>query len=862
MTVTKRIIAEAQRTRRAQRTGMRLGFAALVVLGLAPAAFAQEVAPPPDPAAEVQAPPPVVPEALAEPAESEAEDLPIVERVDISGNQYLQKETLLFYVSTKAGERFDERRLKDDFRRLWDTGFINDLLLDVRDGAKGKLVTFVLQERKRVQIVDYRGSKSVTTTNIEDKLKELEAAIRIDSFYDPSKAKKVEAIIKRMLEEKGRPFATVKHDAKSIGPAGMQISFIIDEGSRAKVKEIEFTGNQVFSDRTLRGRMKKVKAGGDGDMLSFFTSPLRWGKTTYNEDKWSDPREGDKAKLQDFYLNRGYVTASVGEPRLTYVDGKSGFFKKKPVKFIRMEIPVSEGDQYRIGEINFKGMTIFKEEGIRPLFKMKTGDVYKESRFTKTYDKLRDAYGAQGYFQWTVGTQRKPDPARKVVDVTVNMEEDKRYYVGKILFTGNESTRDKVIRREVYMNEGDVFNTEALKLSIRRINQLGYFKPMEGPPEIQPSELGEDKLDVSFKVEEQNRNQFTFGGGVSGLEGTFINASFSTSNFLGAGETLQLSAQSGRRTKNYQFAVTEPYLFDRPITAGFDLFSRKITYETFQNVVGYTQESDGMSLVFGLPVGRFSRVFTNYSYEVVNIQGLDSLFGTVDGLDPTTGQPVFDPFFFGEEGRRRESRFSPSFIHNTVDNPYTPRSGIKITSTLQLTGGPLGGDLDYVKPNLEAVFYIPHTRRTALGLRADVGFILPYGTTNDVDPTTGRNGLPLYQRFFLGGETQIRGVNIRSVGPVDELNRALGGNKYMLFNGEYYFDIGGPLRLVLFFDAGQAFLENQGFDFKQLRTSTGAELRFIMPVLNVPFRLIYAVNPNRDPFQPRSAFKFAVGTTF
>jgi outer membrane protein insertion porin family len=843
---------------------MKAGMALIAVLTVMPGAFAQEPGPPapapaPAPEAAVTEPAPAPP---AEEGEGAPEDLPIVERVEISGNQYLQKETLLFYVSTKAGERYDERRLKDDFRRLWETGFINDLLLDVRDGATGKVVTFVLQERKRVQIVDYRGGKSVTTTNIEDKLKELEAGIRIDSFYDPSKAKKVESIIKQMLAEKGRPFATVKHDAKSIGPAGQQISFVIDEGPRAKVKEIVFTGNEIFSDSALRNRMKKVKAGGDLDLLGIFTAPLRWGKTTYSEEKWSDPREGDKAKLQDFYLNHGYVTASVGEPRLTYIDGKSGLFKKKPVKFIRMEIPVSEGDQYKVGEINFKGMTIFKEEFVRPLFKLKAGDTYKESRFTKTYDKLRDAYGAQGYFQWTVGTQRKPDPARKVVDVTVNMDEDKRYFVGKILFTGNDSTRDKVIRREVYMNEGDVFNTEALKLSIRRINQLGYFKPMEGPPSIAPSEQAEDKLDVTFKVEEQNRNQFTFGGGVSGLEGTFINASFSTSNFLGAGETLQLSAQSGRRTKNYQFAVTEPYLFDRPITAGFDVFSRKITYETFQNVVGFTQESTGLSLVFGLPAGRFTRIFTNYSYEIVNIEGLDELFGTVDGVDPNTGQPVFDPFYFGEEGRRRESRFSPSFVHNTVDNPWTPRSGVKVTSTVSLTGGPLGGTLNYIKPNFEFVWYIPHTKRTALGLRADVAYILPYGSTKDVDPESGRNGLPLYQRFFLGGETQIRGVNIRSVGPIDSQNRALGGNKYMLFNGEYYFDIGGPLRLVLFFDAGQAFLEDQGFDFKQLRTSTGAELRFIMPVLNVPFRLIYAINPNRDPWQPRSAFKFAVGTTF
>jgi outer membrane protein insertion porin family len=223
---------------------------------------------------------------------------------------------------------------------------------------------------------------------------------------------------------------------------------------------------------------------------------------------------------------------------------------------------------------------------------------------------------------------------------------------------------------------------------------------------------------------------------------------------------------------------------------------------------------------------------------------------------------VFDPFYFGEEGRRRESRFSPSFIHNTVDNPYTPRSGIKITSTVQLTGGPLGGDLNYVKPNLEAVFYIPHLRRTALGLRADVGYILPYGSTAEVDPATGRNDLPLYQRFFLGGETQIRGVNVRTVGPVSENNVALGGDKFVLFNAEYYFDIAGPLRALLFFDAGQAYLESENIDLGKLRTSTGVELRFIMPVINVPFRLIYAWNPNRDAFQPKSTFKFAVGTTF
>jgi outer membrane protein insertion porin family len=721
---------------------------------------------------------------------------------------------------------------------------VDDLSIDVQDTPTGgKVVTFVVSERKRIQIVDFRGSKALSKTTIEDELKKKDAALKIDTFYDLGKARHVEHILKEMLAEKGRPFATVKHDAKPVGGSGLQISFVIDDGPKAKVKEVDFVGNEVFSDATLRRHMKSIHPGG------FWSLGWLLGKKTYTPEKWSGP-EGDQKRVEDFYLDHGYVTASVGEPKVVYLDGKTG---KKPTKGIRLEIPVSEGDQYRIGDVKFEGMALFKPELALPLFKLQTGEVYKESKIRKGFDKLRDGYGAQGYFQWTGRPERKPDPKRKVVDVTLTMDEDKKYYVGKITFTGNTTTRDKVIRREVYLNEGDTFNTEALKLSIRRINQLGYFKPMEGAPELGPSSLGEDRIDVTFKVEEQNRNQFTFGGGVSGLEGTFLNASFSTSNFLGLGETVQLSAQTGARAKNYQLALTEPYLFDRPITAGIDLYSRKLDYLTTQNVVGYSEVRTGASLTSGLPIGRrgFLRLFASYTYEVVDTAGLGNLANGSVIPTSTTGEPIFAPF--QDDGRHPESRIGPSLVYNTVDNPYTPRKGAKITLTPVVAGGPLGGGIDYFRPDGEAILYIPHLRKTALGLRVEAAWITPFGSTTR---------LPYYQRYFLGGETQIRGVNIRTVGPVNTQNQAIGGNKFALFNAEYYFDVAGPLRLVLFYDAGQAFAEGNNLNLRQLRTSTGAELRFIMPVLNVPFRLIYAWNPSRDSFQPARTFKFAVGTTF
>ena len=318
-----------------------------------------------------------------------------------------------------------------------------------------------------------------------------------------------------------------------------------------------------------------------------------------------------------------------------------------------------------MGEIKFEGLTVFKEECVRPLFKLQPGDVYKESQFKKGYDKLRDAYGGQGYFQWTRPHGAQARPREEGRGRHPRAWTRTSVLRGQIRFTGNDTTRDKVIRREVYLNEGDVFNTEALKLSIRRINQLGYFKPMEGAPRARArATLGEDKLDVTFKVEEQNRNQFTFGGGVSAAwRARSSTRRFSTANFLGLGETFQISAQSGRRTKNYQIAITEPYLFDRPITAGIDLFKRKLDVRDLRRTSsGYSQDGTGAQPRRpACPLGRFTRVFANYSYEVIDIDGLERARSASTPTSPSRpdGQPVFDPFLFGEDGRRTESRLTP-----------------------------------------------------------------------------------------------------------------------------------------------------------------------------------------------------------
>ena len=247
-----------------------------------------------------------------------------------------------------------------------------------------------------------------------------------------------------------------------------------------------------------------------------------------------------------------------------------------------------------------------------------------------------------------------------------------------------------------------------------------------------------------------------------------------------------------------------------------------------------------------MPLRRFTRGFVTYGYEVVDTSASNALAAALESDSSVSAA------FLLAEGRHTESSITPSIVHNTVDNPFAPRSGMRLTGRYQYAGGFLGGTSDFIKPDIEAIFYRPVTRRTALGVRAQAGLVRNYGS----------NELPYYLRYFLGGETQIRGTDIRSVGPTNANGVALGGTKFVLFNAEYYFDVAPQVRALIFHDAGQAFSEDQRINLRQLRTSSGAELRVTLPVIGVPFRLIYAWNIYRDTSQPARTFKFAVGTTF
>ena len=805
---------------------------------------------------------------------------------------YMQITSKLSQPSQNKWVPFDEsveETARADFHRLWATNFLSDLSIEVSDytfpnGVIGKLVAYNMEERERVKIVNYEGTKEIDRTKIDEQLRARGIELRLDSFLDQSVIRRVETVLREMMAEKGFTNAEVSHTFAAVGggPKLINVTFQVNDGPKLKIRDIEFVGNSAMSDGALRKKMKENKRPNP-----FYGWITRGG--TYKEDKF----EADADLIQAHYRNEGYVRAQVGQPEIRTLEDSGD----RKTRWIQLRIPITEGQRYRVGDFSIAGNTVVKSEALAPLFKVKTGDWYNEKEIRDGLVKAREIYGAGGYMEFTGFPDLKlsdepeenipdalaapPPPGPPTADVTMRLQEGPQYFVNRITFVGNATTRDNVIRREMRLVEGAVFNTEALKYSVRRLNQLGYFEQINEQDQqaikTEKTAGRDNQMDVTLTLKEQNRNQLTFGAGVSQDEGIFGQLAFQTANFLGRGESLTVSLMAGERMQNYQLAFTEPFLFDRNITAGFDIYKRALQYVGY-----YTQKSTGGNLMMGFPVADFSRVFLSYAYEAVRINDLNQAFldpncvvseqgcSTVSLTDLSQLSPealenvrrnpfIFESFLLGAGGRRTVSKVVPSFVHNTVDNPIFPNTGQRLTASIDLAM--LGGNTQFYKPRIEAIRFWRHTARTSFGLRGQYQFIAPVGDTKV---------LPLFERLFLGGEYSVRGFDIRSIGPADPLTGlVIGGNKSFLFNAEYLFTIMPQVRVIAFYDAGQVGDDRQPFAMDQFRTSTGAEVRFFMPVLNVPFRLIFAANPQREgvldnnlrPAKPFT-FRFAVGSTF
>lgn len=696
-----------------------------------------------------------------------------ITQIRVIGNRRIPKETIVARLFSHEGESFDPTTVERDFNSLWNTGYFESVRIEREDSPKGIILDVYVQEKPTIREINYKGLNSVTQSDVLDRFKKEKVPLSVESQYDPTRIARAEAVLRELLSEHGHQFATIKADVKTIPPASVQVNFLIKEGPRVKVGNISFTGNQHVSSRELRAAMRNLRPIGIPHSILLENLFAK----TYDASKLEEDGERVRRAMQD----KGYFRASTGEP-LTHLRNEGGlsFFTFRPRKGKRIDIriPIDEGDRYRLGSITFTGNKAVPDANLKALraqFPLKDGDWFNFTVFAKGLQNLQKAYGQLGYINFSASPTPKIDDAKKTVSFVVDLEEGKPFYVSRIEFQGNTVTRDFVIRRELALEEGQIYNSHLWELSLLRLNQLDYFDPLKVDQDSETHQNPEaGTVDLLLKVHEKGKNSIGLNGGVSGLSGTFLGLNYQTNNFLGLGETLTVQASAGNLSRNLQFGFNEPYLRNKPIGLGFSIFSSKYDYNSAKsyNLSGadanttaavnsltqnYNQSVTGLTVSGRFPIRHsFKNVGITYSLDRSSVTTFSAasqnLFQTLAFRSGIQGQNSLEGIV--------NSKISLSYSWNKLDSSYMPRSGSSLSAALQVAG--IWGSVRYFQPVVEYKQFRPikwftfnNEGRNVLGYRFQASYI--QGISGDVAPP--------FNRTYQGGESDLRGFDIRTATP-------------------------------------------------------------------------------------------------
>ena len=640
----------------------------------------------------------------------------IIEGVDFRGQHKVPQDTLRALIYTKKGDVYDEESIHRDFIALWNTGRFDDLRVETEKGPSGGIILrFVVTERRTVHVIDYTGNKSISKSEILDRFKERHVNLSPESQFDPGKVQRAKNVLQEYEAERGHQYATVTPQIRQVPPGGVDVIFAIDEGPKVKVGKIIIDGNHAFSSQDVIRAMKNLKPIGIPHSLIFENLFAR----TYDSTKLDE----DSERIRMFYMSKGYFTARVinHSEKVYDVYGRKFFIpltkSSKPGKRVDITMTVAEGDKYFLRNFNFVGMKLFRTPDLiaRTIFRMAPGDVFSTEKMQKGLDDLRKLYGNFGYIDFVPTPDPEIVPGKDQIDLTVDVDEGHQFFVRRIDFQGNTTTRDRVIRREMLINEGDLYSRQLFDTSILRINQLGYFEPLkpEDAADIK-RDTKTNTVDLIIKLKERGKNSIQLNGGVSAISGSFIGFSYSTNNFLGLGETLSLSAQIGTLMDNVTFGFTEPYLFDKPIQAGFTVFYQRYSYNQCQQVsiltsqnltaamqcnrhcrtlLNYVTNGKGFTTFLSYNLRRsFARVGLSYSFTDQSVTPLTDCRHSLTSTTRTS-QGVSGP---NQLTGIKSSTITPTYAYNTVDHPIIPTRGLRINGSFGFTAAALGGNVNTV----------------------------------------------------------------------------------------------------------------------------------------------------------------------
>ncbi len=702
-----------------------------------------------------------------------AQDTQTIQQIRVIGNRRIPKETILARLFTHVGDPYDPISIERDFNSLWNTSYFDDLRIEREDSEKGLILDIFVKEKPNIREINYKGLSTVTVSDVLDRFKKEKVPLSVESQYDPSKVKRAESVIKELLAEHGHQFATIKTEVKTIPPASVQVNFNIKEGPVVKVGAIKFAGNQHVSALLLRRAMKNLKP--IGIPYSIVLEDIF--PQTFDASKL----EEDTERVRQAYRDKGYANAAVEQPKTQIRDeGGLNWFTFRPNKGKRIDIlmTIEEGGRYRLGSITFTGnKAVTNVKALRGTFAIKDGDYFNATAIGKGLDNLKKAYGTLGYINFGAIPKLSYDDQKKTVSMDIDIDEGKPFYVSRIEFQGNTITRDRVIRRELMLDEGSVYNSQLWEYSLLRLNQLEYFDPLKVD---QDSEAHQDPdngtVELLLKVKEKGKNSIGMNGGISGQSGAFLGVNYQTNNFLGLGETLSLQGNLGNVSRTFTFGFTQPYIKNRPINVGFQIYNNKQDFNAAKNyqattglsanltsaqqslTQNYNQAANGMNVSISYPLKRhaFQRVGVTYSWSKSSITAFS-----------TASQTFFQTISFrsGIQGSNAlagiiNSQISLTYSYDTINNPVRPRTGKEYTAAFQAAG--IWGNVRYISPLVAYKRFFPmhylipsENGHNVLGVRAQLGYVQGFG--GDVAPPNNR--------FYAGGENELRGFDIRGATP-------------------------------------------------------------------------------------------------
>ncbi|MEJ2697042.1 MAG: outer membrane protein assembly factor BamA, partial [Candidatus Sulfobium sp.] len=726
-----------------------------------------------------------------------AQGQPVITKIEVKGLKRIEEGAVKSKVSEKVGEPLSEEKISNDIKTIFRMGYFDDVKVEAEPFEGGVKLIYILREKPTIIKVDFQGNKEYDDSKLKEKI-----TITPGSIADTVLIQDNAVRLSKFYEEEGYWLANVVPVIKKVSENDVTLTYQIDEGPKIKIRKITIQGNKHISSSKIKGVMKTSTWW----LFSFITSSGYYKK---------DVMEKDVERIKNLYFDNGYIKAVVGEP---------GIKVNRKEKGMTIRIRVSEGDQYRVSSVDVSGNKAYSDKTIRSKITIQPGSVFDKSVLEKNIQAITNLYMDNGYALVSVTPDLVPDEKNKTVRVTLTVNEGDRYRIGRIEVSGNTKTRDKVIRREMRLDEGAIFDSSKIKRSYQRISNLNYFDTVDIVPK---PEYRKKVVDLDIKVKERPTGFLSIGGGYSSVDQFIATADLTQGNLFGRGQYLKLKGELGGRSSLYEITFRDPWFLDKPISLSTGI------YKTSREYIEYDKRAFGAYVSFGKNFSEYWNGTIGYNFERATIYNISEGASAI----------VLD-----QQGTNTTSSITPSIVRDSRDNYLDPSRGSRNALTLTFAG--LGGSNKFVKGLLDSGWYFPWGSTTFM-VRGRFGYA--HGIFD--------KKLPLYERFYVGGIYTVRGLGFGDAGPKDPATGdAIGGTEELIFNTEYIFPILSEMKFkgVVFFDAGNAY---ENFEhFGTLRYTTGAGIRWISPM--GPIRVEWGYNLDKKPGESSSKIEFAFGSFF